>query len=208
MKSTRGSWKRRTVLKPDSKSPHNMNFQLVVHTLFGQWLTHIKTGQTHLCVVASCGFVSEMHFWSFHACLVDFPKNSRFRVTWLYNPFKEGVNASVSIFKMAVWYLLLSPCLCPVIFYLNGFNSVLTSCCQRTEMARPLSFRSHQSFIITTIHQPILVITDYKQPVMWQDQGNTHTHTLLWCSESETHLHIRRSETCSLPAPSFHRGAT
>lgn len=68
-------------------------------------------------------------------------------------------------------------CLCPVIFYLNGFNSVLTSCCQRTEMPPPLSFRGHQSFIITRIHQPILVITDYRQAVMWQDQGNTHSHT-------------------------------
>lgn len=88
-------------------------------------------------------------------------------VACIYRLFIEGGNANMSIFKMAVWYLLLSHCMCPVIFYLNGFNSVLTACCQWTESAQPLSFRGHQSFIITRIHQPLLVITDYRQPVMW-----------------------------------------
>lgn len=74
-------------------------------------------------------------------------------------------------------------------------------------MAWLLSFRGHQSFIITRIHQAILVITDYRQLVMWRDQGSTHMHTLpsdrLSYQESETHLHIRRFETCSLTRPPF-----
>lgn len=52
---------------------------------------------------------------------------------------------------MAVWYLLLSHRTRLVIFNLNGFNSVLTSCCQRTERTQPFSFRGHQSFIVTRI---------------------------------------------------------
>lgn len=92
-----------------------------------------------------------------------------------------------------MWYLLLNHCLCPVIFNLNGFNSVLASCCQRTEKAQPLSFRGHQSFIITRIHQPIQVITDYKQsfgkithmhtpPTHTRTHTDTHahTHTAVW----------------------------
>lgn len=68
----------------------------------------------------------------------------------------------------------IEPLLCPVIFDLNGFNSALTSRCQKTEMAA--SFSAHQSFIITRIHQPILVITDYRLPVRIRE---THTHTLI-----------------------------
>lgn len=96
----------------------------------------------------------------------------------------------------------IEPFLRPVIFYLNGFNSERTSGCQRTEMALARSFSAHQSFIITRIHQPILVITDYRQ-----DQGDTHTHSrpsdCMSSQESKTHFHIRRSETGSLPPPLF-----
>lgn len=160
-------------------------------------------------------FISGLDWFSYeHLWTVGSGKSSGFRCTWIYTVFKDRVNANMSISKMVTWYLLLSPRLCPVIFYLNGFNSVLTSCCQRTEMAWPLSFSSHQSFIITRIHQPIPVITDYRQPVIWRDQGNTHLHThtlpsdFVSCQESETHLHIRRSETCAPTPPSFQRGAT
>lgn len=128
-------------------------------------------------------FISGLDWFSYeHLWTVGSGKSSGFRCTWIYTVFKDRVNANMSTSKMVAWYLLLSPRLCPVIFYLNGFNSVLTSCCQRTEMAWPLSFSSHQSFIITRIHQPIPVITDYRQPVIWRDQGNTHlhTHTAIW----------------------------
>lgn len=151
-----------------------------------------ENSTNHQCVLISCGFVNEMHFRSIKVCLpfwVDFQPwavvqilSSDFRSHMNIQTIQRGGECKCPFCKMAVWYLLLSHCLCPVIFDLNGFNSVQTSCCQRTETAQPLSFRGHQSFIITRIHQPILVITDYRQPVVAGSRKHTHTypHTAVW----------------------------
>lgn len=99
-------------------------------------------------------------------------------------------------FKMSQRYLLLSLFLRPVIFYLNGFNSALTSGCQRTEKAPPLSFSAHQSFIGSRIHQPILVITDYSR-----DHTLSHTHGLLTARQARNQKHIFTLEGLERPDP-------
>lgn len=118
---------------------------------------------------------------------IDFSKNSpellaaaRVQISGVTcRLFMEG-DANMSIFKMAVWYLLLSHCMCPVIFDLNGFNSVLTACCQWTE--RRASLFQGSSIIHYNQNSSATPGNYWLQATshMAGSRKNTHMHAAVW----------------------------
>lgn len=133
-------------------------------------------------------------------------------VTWIYKVFKEEANANVSIFQIAVWYLLLSPSPVSSHFLLKWFQfsaHVMLS----EDRNGPAAFFQWSS-IIHYNQNPSANPGNYWLQAASHVAGSrkhTHIHTHcappsdhVWCQESETHLHITRSATCSLTPPLLH----